>query len=104
MQFNPILFRRKLDGIAIPYLERNSLILLYFTEEWKEPEKDIIYTEIQIAYDGIYLIYKKNKARLFLRNSNPSNYIFISTFTIDDTTLNIYTYYSTQSQNQIKYY
>jgi len=64
----------------------------------------MILTQTQAEYDDACMIYDKNKARLFLKSFDSIDHAFVFTFTTDNTTLNTFVHYSSESQGQVKYH
>jgi hypothetical protein len=64
----------------------------------------MILAQTQAGYDGACMVYGRNKACSFLESPDPAGHAFVSTFTTDGTTLNIFDHYSSGSQGQVKYH
>ncbi len=103
-EFDPFPVREQLGGAATVYSGPQATTLPHLAGEWKGPGKDMILAQTQAGYDGACMVYGRNKARLFLESPDPIGHAFVSTFTTDGTTLNIFDHYSSKSQDQVKYH
>ncbi|KAH6713402.1 hypothetical protein BKA61DRAFT_644320 [Leptodontidium sp. MPI-SDFR-AT-0119] len=103
-EFDPFLIREQLGGAATVYSGPQATNLPHLAGEWKGPGKNMISAQTQAGYDGACMIYGRNEARSFLESPDPAGHAFISTFTTDGTTLNIFDHYSSESQGQVKYH
>lgn len=50
------------------------------------------------------MVYGRNEVRLFFKSLDLAGYAFVSTFITDGITVNIFAYYSSETQGQVKYY
>jgi hypothetical protein len=103
-EFDPFPVREQLGGAATVYSGPQATTLPHLAGEWKGPGKDMILAQTQAGYDGACIVYGRNEARSFLESPDPAGHAFISTFTTDGTTLNIFDHYSSESQGQVKYH
>ncbi|TAQ91129.1 hypothetical protein B7494_g575 [Chlorociboria aeruginascens] len=103
-KFNPFPVRQELGGAAVLTSERDPLTLPHLAGEWKGAGKNMILAETQAAYNGAHMVYSRNEARLFLNKPDPSGYAYVRTFIIDGTILNTYAHYSSEIEDQVKYY
>ena len=103
-EFDPFPVREQLGGVATVYSGPQATTLPHLAGEWKGPGKDMISAQTQAAYDGACMVYGRNEALSFLNNPDPAGHAFVSTFTIDGTTLNTFDHYSSESQDQVKYH
>jgi hypothetical protein len=103
-EFDPFPVREQLGGAATFYSGPQATALPHLAREWKGPGKDMILAQTQAAYDGACMVYDRNEAHLFLERPDPTGHAFVSTFTTDGTTLNIFDHYSSESQDQVKYH
>jgi len=103
-EFDPFPVREQLGGAATVYSGPQATTLPHLAGEWKGPGKDMILAQTQAGYDGACMVYGRNEARSFLESPDPAGHAFISTFTTDGTTLNIFDHYSSESQGQVKYH
>ncbi|KAJ8063114.1 hypothetical protein OCU04_008356 [Sclerotinia nivalis] len=103
-EFDPFPVREQLGGAATVYSGLQATTLPHLAGEWKGPGKDMILAQTQAGYDGACMVYGRNEARSFLESPDPAGHAFVSTFTTDGTTLNIFDHYLSESQGQIKYH
>ena len=60
--------------------------------------------QTQAGFDGACLVYGRTKARSYLGTPDPPGHAFVSTFTTDGTSLNIFAHYVSEHFGQVKYH